>query len=153
MFNDSFLLTLHHDSPRINALFLVTVLCQFFAGMRSIPCTCTPYLLFPVSPLTPAPRRRVLKPPGGGSSNIFGPADDEPAPARANNRGASTLVLGDDPAPSAPPAEPGKADSPRHRRDTGAGGGRDGAHIWPAGDGSAAWGHARGSCSVECIRW
>ena len=59
----------------------------------------------------PPPPCRVLKPPGGGSSNIFGPADDEPAPVRVNNRGASSLVLGEEPAPSAPAPAPA-ADEP-----------------------------------------
>ncbi|XP_037086919.1 skin secretory protein xP2-like [Pollicipes pollicipes] len=48
---------------------------------------------------------RVLKPPGGGSSNIFGPPDDAPVPSRPRHS-ASSASIGDAPAAeSAPPAE------------------------------------------------
>ncbi|XP_037087671.1 uncharacterized protein LOC119108201 [Pollicipes pollicipes] len=67
---------------------------------------------------------RVLKPPGGGSSNIFGPPDDAPVPSRPRHS-ASSASIGDAPAAeSAPPAEEpadpaAQEDDADNRRDRG----------------------------------
>lgn len=47
---------------------------------------------------------RVLKPPGGGTSDIFGPAEPAEQPRRMRQQPASNLFLGgnDNPTPSKP---------------------------------------------------
>jgi len=52
-------------------------------------------------------KKRVLKPPGGGSSDIFGSGEDGGAARRIQkNHLASNVFLSDEPAPSTPSRSP-----------------------------------------------
>jgi hypothetical protein len=60
------------------------------------------------------PSSRVLRPPGGGSSNIFGPPEPvQPSPSKPYQR--SNLLGGAEPAAAAQPAQTKQADGSKDR--------------------------------------